>query len=218
MAADNMNARVVLPMPTVFDPREIMTIPEFSDSRTTEECIRAEQHLVPAGNSACRCCCLIRSTGLRKLSPGSIHPKADRRKKREFRSNFKALSKDVLPDGADLAGVDLFFQADARIGQKRMQTRVWPRANKYGWCCLFSAICLQSGSAVGHGCGRAYTDELNRHLRKISAMVADGRHALLVLDGIGWHRSKVHEIPGNAALLRLQVCSPELYPAETVFQ
>ena len=87
---------------------------------------------MPAGNSACRRCYLIRSSGLRKLSPGSIHPKADRRKQREFRSNLKALSKDVLPDGVDLAGVDLFFQDYARIGRKRMLTRARPRSNKYG--------------------------------------------------------------------------------------
>ena len=170
---------------------------------------------------------LVRSMGFRKLSPRPIHPKADPRRQEEFRSNFKALAAEALPDGVDLAGVDLYFQDEARLGQKGMLTRVRarrgsrprvPRDYRYGYCCLFSAICPQAGRAVGHVCGRANTDEMNRHLQDIGAMVAEGRHALAVLDGAGWHRSKALEIPDNVTLLRLPPCSPELNPAEAVFQ
>ena len=170
---------------------------------------------------------MIRSMGWRKLSPRPIHPKADRRRQEEFRSNFKALAKEALPAGVDPADADLFFQDEARIGQKGMLTRVWarrgsrprvPRDCRYGYCCLFSAICPQAGAAVGHVCGRADTGEMSRHLLDIGAMVADGRHALVVLDGAGWHRAKALEIPGNVTLLHLPACSPELNPVETVFQ
>ena len=72
--------------------------------------------------------------------------------------------------------------------------------------------------AVVHICDRANTDKMNRHLLDIAASVSDGRHALVVLDGAGWHRSKALKIPASAAPLRLPPYSPELNPAETVFQ
>ena len=42
--------------------------------------------------------------------------------------------------------------------------------------------------------------------------------ALAVFDGAGWHRSKTLEMPSSVTLLRLPPNSPELNPAETVFQ
>ena len=104
------------------------------------------------------------------------------------------------------------------IGTERDAGPRGPRVCRYGYGFLFSAICPQAGRAVGHVCGRANTDEMNRHLLDIGAMVDEGRHALVVLDGAGWHRSKSLEIPDNAALLRLPPYSPELNPAESVFQ
>ena len=54
-------------------------------------------------------------------------------------------------------------------------------------------------------------------LADISAAVSTGRHAVLVLDGAGWHRSNDLEIPANISLLRLPPYSPELNPMENVF-
>ena len=58
---------------------------------------------------------------------------------------------------------------------------------------------------------------MNRHLADIAAAVPRGRHAVLVLDGAGWHRSKRLEVPANISLLRLPPYSPELNPMENVF-
>ncbi len=93
-----------------------------------------------------------------------------------------------------------------------------PRDYHYGYCYLFSAICPESGISAGHVCDKAKTDEVNRHLVDIAAAVPQGRHALVVLDGAGWHRLKSLEIPDNDSLLRLPPYSPELNPVETVFQ
>ena len=170
---------------------------------------------------------LMHSLGFRKLSPRPIHPKADPQKQEDFRKNFKTLVASALPEGVDLASVHLCFQDEARIGQKGMPARVWaqrgtrprvPRDHRYGYCYLFSAIFPEAGVAVGHICDRANTDEMNRHLLDIAAKVPDDRHAPVVLDGAGWHRSKALEIPANVTLLRLPPYSPELNPVETVFQ
>ena len=171
--------------------------------------------------------CLMRALGFRCLSPRPLHPKADPQRQEEFRRDFSAIAASSLPEGADLSRVDVWFQDEARIGQKGMLTRVWarrgsrprvPRDHRYGYCHLFSAICSGSGTAVGHVCDRANTDEMNRHLVDIGAAVPQGRHALVVLDGAGWHRSKSLEMPDNVTLLHLPPYSPELNPVETVIQ
>ena len=46
----------------------------------------------------------------------------------------------------------------------------------------------------------------------ISAKVKPGNHAVVVLDGAGWHRSKALEVPANVSLLHLPPHSPELNP------
>ncbi len=58
---------------------------------------------------------------------------------------------------------------------------------------------------------------MSRHLREIGEQTPAGKHALVVLDGAGWHRSKDLEIPAIVSLLRLPPHSPELNPVETLF-
>ena len=58
---------------------------------------------------------------------------------------------------------------------------------------------------------------MNRHLAEIAAKVRPGGHAIVILDGAGWHRSKALEIPAELSLLRLPPYSPELNSMENVF-
>ena len=171
--------------------------------------------------------CLLRGLGFRKLSPRPVHPKADPQAQEDFRRGFSGLASAALPEGTDPSSVDVWFQDEARVGQKGMLTRVWARKgtrprivrdHRYGYCCLFSAICPAAGTAAGHVCDRANTVEMSRHLLDISAATPEGRHALVVLDGAGWHRSKALEVPANVSLLRLPPDGPELNPVETVLQ
>ena len=132
----------------------------------------------------------------------------------------------MLPEGIDLMQVDVWHQDEARVGQKGMLSRVWartgtrprvPRDHRYGYGYLFSAICPMRGVAVGHVCERANTDEMNRHLQDVCEAVPAGRHALMVLDGAGWHRAKALDLPANVSLLIQPAYSPELNPVEQVF-
>ena len=59
---------------------------------------------------------------------------------------------------------------------------------------------------------------MNRHLKDISEQVAPGSHAVLVLDGAGWHKSKELEFPKNISLLFLPPYSPELNSMGNVFE
>jgi transposase len=60
---------------------------------------------------------------------------------------------------------------------------------------------------------------MNLHLTEISRNVASGAHAVVILDGAGWHQfgARLH-VPDNISLLHLPSYSPELNPAENVWQ
>ena len=63
----------------------------------------------------------------------------------------------------------------------------------------------------------ADTEAMNAHLAEISCTVAEGAHAVLVLDGAGWHGSKALCVPDNITLLPLPPEAPELNPVENVW-
>lgn len=64
----------------------------------------------------------------------------------------------------------------------------------------------------------ADTGARNDHLVDISRTVAPGAHAVLVLDGAGWHGGHALVVQDNLSLVTLPPCSPELNPAENVWQ
>ena len=56
------------------------------------------------------------------------------------------------------------------------------------------------------------------HLAEISTQVAPGAHAVVVLDGAGWHQQGGKlRVPDNLTLLHLPPYSPELNPVENVW-
>jgi transposase len=59
---------------------------------------------------------------------------------------------------------------------------------------------------------------MNLHLDEISRQVAVGAHALLILDGAGYHLKAALQIPENITLLHLPPYSPELNPVENIWE
>ena len=123
--------------------------------------------------------------------------------------------------------IEIWFQDEARIGQKGTLTRIWarvgsrpraPRDSRYEWAYLFGAVCPQR--AVGAALVLPYADSqaMNLHLREIGRAVAPGSHAVLVLDGAGWHTSTTLRLPGNVSLVCLPPYAPELNPVENVWK
>ena len=64
---------------------------------------------------------------------------------------------------------------------------------------------------------RADTHAMNAHLAEIAKTVRPGAHAILVLDGAGWHSAKALRIPQNITLMRLPPYAPELNSIENVW-
>jgi len=57
------------------------------------------------------------------------------------------------------------------------------------------------------------------HLAEISRQVAPDAHAILILDGAGWHKTGgALVVPDNITLLPLPPYAPELNPVENVWQ
>ena len=130
------------------------------------------------------------------------------------------------PHARPLTG-DPSCKDEARIGQQGTLTRVWakrgsrpraPRDTRYEWAYLFGAVCPARGVAAGLVLPYADTAAMNAHLAEIAATVAPGAHALLVLDGAGWHRGEALLVPPNITLLKLPPAAPELNPVENVWQ
>ena len=64
---------------------------------------------------------------------------------------------------------------------------------------------------------RAGAESLSKHLAEIAKEVAAGAHAVLVLDGAGYHVAADLDIPANITLLHLPPYSPELNPVENIW-
>ncbi|ACL61106.1 conserved hypothetical protein [Methylobacterium nodulans ORS 2060] len=59
---------------------------------------------------------------------------------------------------------------------------------------------------------------MNAPLAEISLTVEPGAHAVLMLDGAGWHIASELAVPDNITLLPLPPRAPELNPVENVWQ
>jgi transposase len=64
----------------------------------------------------------------------------------------------------------------------------------------------------------ADTEAMNAHLTEIARTIAPGAHAVLVVDGAGWHASGRLKIPDAITLLTLPPYSPELNPVENIWE
>jgi len=127
----------------------------------------------------------------------------------------------------DVADIEIWFADQARVGQKNKITRRWARRGSRPWApsdqrtastYIFGAICPAEGKAVGLILPWCNTAMMNLHLAAISADVAPGRHAVLLLDQAGWHLSPKLAVPDNITIVPLPAKCPELNVQENVWQ
>ena len=107
-------------------------------------------------------------------------------------------------------------------------TRVWaergsrppaPRDQRREWAYIFGAVCPCRDVGAALVLPYANAQAMNLHLEEISSQVTQGSHAVLLLDGAGWHQTGGKlRVPGNISLLHLPAYSPELNPVENIWQ
>lgn len=123
--------------------------------------------------------------------------------------------------------VEVWFHDEMRVGQKGTLTRVWaetgsrpsaPRSEGYQSVYLFGAVCPGRDRGCALILPRCDTAAMTLFLDELSGHVAAGAHAILVLDGAGWHTAKDLRWPGQITPLPLPAYSPELNPQERVWE
>jgi hypothetical protein len=142
--------------------------------------------------------------------------------------NFAELVAAVIPAHARGKPIELWWQDEARVGQQGSLTYIWaetgsrprkPRDQRYKWTYIFGAVCPARGVGAALILPHLNTDAMNLHLAEISTQIAPGAHAVVTLDGAGWHQPGGRlKIPDNISLLPLPPYSPELNPQENIWQ
>ena len=169
--------------------------------------------------------CFIASVFLVFALVHSIHKRILRRRR---------LLKKLLPEAIRQLRrqfpdkvIELWFQDEARIGQQGTVSRIWadtgscPRAirqTNYQWTYLFGSVCPATGNCHGWRMPYANTWIMNLYLKDFARQLPKNSHALLVMDGAGWHDSQDLQIPTNVSILLLPPYSPELNPTELIWR
>ena len=169
----------------------------------------------------------LKALGFAKISARPRHYAQNELAVEAFKKNFPAELAKIrarLPKGVE---IELWWQDEARIGQKNKLTRRWarrgtrpraPRDQRTEWAYIFGAICPAKGKGTGLVMPWCDTDAMAAHLIEISAAVDPGTHAVLIVDQAGWHLTPKLAIPDNITVLALPPRSPELNPVENVWQ
>jgi hypothetical protein len=141
--------------------------------------------------------------------------------------NFAEVLNAHLPDLAEGVPIEIWFQDEARVGQKNGLVRQWarrgtrprqPADQRYESAYLFGAICPARGVGAALALPCANTEAMQLHLEEISANVAVGAHAVLIFDRAGWHTTPNLVIPENITPIWLPSRAPELNPVENIWQ
>ena len=132
-----------------------------------------------------------------------------------------------MPNSLSLDKVEVWFQDEARVGQRGTLTRIWapkgsrPRAvrqQQFEAAYMYGAVCPAEGKAVGIVMPKANSEGMQVHIDMIAAAVTSGKHAVLVVDRAAWHVTAKLRMPKNLSILPLPPYSPELNPVEQIWQ
>ena len=123
--------------------------------------------------------------------------------------------------------VEIWFQDEARVGQKNGLVYQWarkgsrpiqPKDQRTASAYIFGAVCPARDTGAALVMPRADSEAMALHLAEISRNIAEGAHAIVVVDKAAWHTARGLEIPDNLSLLFLPPYSPELNPQENIWQ
>ena len=147
-----------------------------------------------------------------------------KRKKRLKKLPIEVIKK--IPGHLPLDRVDIWCQDEARFGQQNTTTHLWaqtgsrPRAVKqqqFEYAYLFGAVCPGTGATEALISPVVNKEVMRIHLEQISTATPIGRHAVVIMDGAGWHTDDLAGEFSNISVLRLPPYSPELNPVEQIW-
>jgi transposase len=161
---------------------------------------------------------LLKQLGFSHVSARPRHPGQDVEIIAAFKKNVPQTLSAHLAELPEKTPVEIWFQDEARIGQKNGIVRQWsrrgsrprqPADQRYENAYLFGAICLARGTGAAIAVPYADTEAMQLHLNEISRHVAKGAHAVLLLDRAGWHTTSKLDVPDNITPIFLPSRAPE---------
>ena len=135
---------------------------------------------------------------------------------------------ESIPERAKGKTIEFWFQDEARVGQKGTLTRLWSkrgtrpcmkRDQRHASAYIFGAVCPSRDVGAALVMPYVNIEAMNKHLAEIAKEVPENTHAVVIIDGAGWHLEGGELIvPDNLSLLRLPPYSPELNAQENIWQ
>lgn len=127
------------------------------------------------------------------------------------------------------AQVEVWALDEHRLGLKPIIRKIWSRRgqrpiatvhHRYQWLYLYAFVCPHTGLSHWFILPSVNVAWFNRALQEFAEAVGAGanKQVLLVIDGAGWHRAKRVVVPAGIYLEFLPPYSPELQPAEHLWQ
>ncbi len=169
---------------------------------------------------------MLKQEGFSFQSPRPRHPKQNPADIPKFKKEFRTLVNRKTAHVAKETQIQVWFQDEARIGQKNNRAKSWARVGKrptvladmgYQSGYLFGAICPALGKAVGLVMPSANADATQKHLNLISQEITDQAYGVLIMDRATWHTTKKLKIPDNITIIYLPPYCPELNSIEQVW-
>ncbi|MGM8891916.1 IS630 family transposase [Psychrobacter sp. 1Y1] len=131
-----------------------------------------------------------------------------------------------IPGYLPLDRIDIWFQDEARFGQQNTTTKIWARKGsrprvvrqqQFEYAYLFGSVCPSRG--IGQAIVVPWTSKeaMSLHLRQISEATDIDRHAVVLMDGAGWHSDGIADEFKNVSIIKLPPYSPELNSIEQVW-
>ncbi|MEK4032367.1 IS630 family transposase [Methylocystis sp. IM3] len=170
---------------------------------------------------------LLKKLGFSHISARPRHPAQDEGTVEAYKKNFEATLSAHVAHLPPKTPIEIWFQDEARIGQKNGLVRQWarrgtrprqPADQRYENAYLFGAICPAKGKGAALALPRVDTEMMQLHIEEISRHVAKGAHAVLLLDRAGWHTTTKLVMPRNITPILLPSRAPELNPVENIWQ
>lgn len=92
------------------------------------------------------------------------------------------------------------------------------KQQQFNYAYLFGAVCPSTGDTEAIITPWVDKEVMQKHLSLISQRTRPGRHAVVIMDGAGWHTDDIAVEFDNLSIIKLPPYSPELNPIEQVWQ
>lgn len=169
---------------------------------------------------------LLHELGLSWQKTRPVHPKADRAAQEAFKKDFPRRLAEVAAAVPEAKNIEIWFQDEARIGQTGRNCRRWftkgqrpcgRRDLRHEAVYLFGAVCPARDLGTALLLPTVDTAGMQIMLDELSLVVAPDAHALVIMDGAGWHKAADLVRPANLTPIFLPPYSPELNAAERLW-